>query len=128
MSNALAAALFASILEIPFAVSAYSAKAILITVAVSLALFLLSSLASLRYLKKVTVTELLKEEPAEKTEKHPVLWCGLSLVTLAGLIASLIITYQSLMAAFRAMRSIKGTLKCIPTLHTLWKAPKRSMT
>ena len=102
----LAAALFASILEIPFAVSAYSAKAILITVAVSLALFLLSSLASLRYLKKVTVTELLKEEPAEKTEKHPVLWCGLSLVTLAGLIASLIITYQSLMAAFRAEESM----------------------
>ena len=103
----MAVALFASILEIPFAVSAYSAKGILITVAVSLALFLLSSLASLRYLKKVTVTELLKEEPAEKTEKHPVLWCALSLVTLAGLIACLAITYQSLMAAFRNEEGIR---------------------
>ena len=44
----LLAALFAAILEIPFAVSAYSGQGILLTVAVSAGLFLLSTLASLR--------------------------------------------------------------------------------
>ena len=65
----LLAALFAAILEIPFAVSAYSGQGILLTFAVSIGLFLLSTLASLRYLKKVTVSELLKEEAAERSEK-----------------------------------------------------------
>ena len=97
----LVVALFASIMEMPFAISAYSAQGILLTLAVSLGMFLLSMLVSLRYLKKVTMAELLKAEAAEKSEKHPVLWCVLSAVTLAGLVASLIVTYQSLMAAFR---------------------------
>ncbi|MGN1016843.1 MAG: ABC transporter permease [Faecousia sp.] len=96
----LLAALFAAILETPFTVSAYSGQGILLTFAVSIGLFLLSTLASLRYLKKVTVSELLKEAAAERSEKHPVLWCGLSVVTLAGFIVCLVITYRSLMAAF----------------------------
>ena len=96
----LLAALFAAILEIPFAVSAYSVQGVLLTIAVSAGLFLLSTLASLRYLKKVTVSELLKEEAVERSEKYPVLWCVLSVVTLAGFIVCLVITYRSLMAAF----------------------------
>ena len=96
----LLAALFASIMEMPFAVSAYSAQGILLTLAVSLGMFLLSTLVSLRYLKKTTMAELLKAETAEKSEKHPALWCALSAVTLAGFLACLIITYRSLMAAF----------------------------
>lgn len=94
-------ALFASIMEMPFAISAYSAEGILLTLAVSIGMFLLSTLVSLRYLKKVTMAELLKAEAAEKSEKHPALWCVLSAVTLAGLVGSLIVTYRSLMAAFR---------------------------
>ncbi|MGN0983144.1 MAG: ABC transporter permease, partial [Candidatus Limivicinus sp.] len=93
-------ALFASIMEMPFAISAYSAEGILLTLAVSLGMFLLSTLVSLRYLKKATMAELLKAEAAEKSEKHPVLWGVLSAVTLAGFITCLIITYRSLMAAF----------------------------
>ena len=94
-------ALFASIMEMPFAISAYSQEGILLTLAVSLGMFLLSTLVSLRYLKKTTMTELLKAEAAEKSEEHPALWCALSAVTLAGLAASLTVTYQNLMAAFR---------------------------
>ena len=103
----LLAALFAAILEIPFAVSAYSAQGILLTLAVSIGLFLLSTLASLRYLKKVRVSELLKEAAVEKSEKHPVLWCVLSAVTLAGFIACLVITYRSLMAAFHQQDGVE---------------------
>lgn len=97
----LLAALFASIMEIPFAVSAYSLRGILLTIAVSMGMFLLSTLASLRYLKKVTISELLKEAAVERSEKHPVLWLVVSAVTLAGLLACLIITYRSLMDTFR---------------------------
>lgn len=96
----LLAALFASILEVPFAVSAYSVKGILLTIAVSIGLFLLSTMASLQYLKKVTVSELLKGEAVERGEDHPILWCALSAVILAGFIVCLAITYRSLMAAF----------------------------
>lgn len=94
-------ALFSSLMELPFAVSAYSAQGILLTLAVSLGMFLLSTLVSLRYLKKASMAELLKAEAVERSEKHPALWRALSIVTAAGLAASLIVTYQNLMAAFR---------------------------
>ncbi len=48
-------ALFASIMETPFAVSAYSAQGILLTLAVGLGMFLLSTLASLRYLRRTSM-------------------------------------------------------------------------
>ncbi|MDD6036676.1 MAG: ABC transporter permease [Lachnospiraceae bacterium] len=99
-------ALFVSILEIPFAVSGYSAQGIWLTLAVSVGLFALSTLASMRYLKKVSVSELLKEESVEKSERHPVFWCILSAVTLSGLVGSLVITCQSLMATFRNQESL----------------------
>lgn len=102
----LLAALFAYIMEFPFAVSGYSGAGTLLTLAVGGGLFAVSTLASLRYLKKVTVSELLKEEAGEKSENHPLLWGFLSLTALAGLIASLAITYQSLMAAFRGQDGV----------------------
>ena len=101
------AALFASILEIPFQVSAYSIQGVVLTVTVSVGMFLLSTFASLRYLRRVTVSELLKEETVQKSEKHPVLWCTLSAVTLTGLIICLIITYRSMLAAFYAQDGVE---------------------
>ncbi|MGN1013962.1 MAG: FtsX-like permease family protein [Butyricicoccus sp.] len=103
----LVVALFASIMDMPFAISAYSVQGILLTLVVSLGLFLLSSLASLRYLKKVTVSELLKEENAERTERHPVLWCVVSSLLLAGFIGCLVVTYRNLMAAFRGDTAVE---------------------
>lgn len=103
----LLSALFASIMEFPFTLSAYSVQGILLTLAVSIGLFVLSSLASLRYLKKVTVSELLKEEAAERTERHPVFWCIASAVLLAGFIGCLIVTYRNLMAAFRGENGVE---------------------
>lgn len=96
----LLAALFASVLEVQFTVSAYSVKGILLTVGIGTGLFLISTLASLRYLKKVTVSELLKELAVEQKEKHPLRWYILSAVTLVAFIVCLIVTYQRLMAAF----------------------------
>lgn len=96
----LLAALFSSILEIPFTVSACSAKGILLTAAVSMGMFFLSTLVSLRYLKKVTAARLLGGEPAQRGEKHPVLWCILSVAAAAAFVLCLVKTWQSMMAAF----------------------------
>lgn len=103
----LLSALFAAIMEFPFALSTYSLQGILLTLIVSIGLFLLSSLASLRYLKKVTVTELLKEEAAERTEQHPVFWCAVSAVLLAGFIGCLVVTYRNLMAALHGKNGVE---------------------
>lgn len=99
-------ALFAAIMEIPFTISGYSMEGIALTIVISVGLFTLSTLNSMRYLKKVTVSELLKEENTEKSEKHPVLWCVLSILTVSGLIVSLMITFQNLMATFRNQESL----------------------
>lgn len=99
-------ALFSSIMELPFKISAYSAEAIALTIAVSLGLFILSTLASLRYLRRAAMAELLKADAPEQSEKHRALWGILSAASLAGLIASLVITYRNLMAAFRNQDSV----------------------
>ena len=87
--------------------SDYSIPGISLTVFVSIGLFALSSLASLRYLKKVTVSELLKEEAAQKAEQHPVFWCVVCTVLLVGFLGCLAVTYRNLMAAFRGENSVE---------------------
>lgn len=93
-------ALFSFVMEFSFEAAFSSAEAVLLTVLICAGMFLLSMLASLRYLRKAEVTELLKEEAVQRTEKHPVLWCALALTAVTGLAASLVMTYKSLMAAF----------------------------
>ena len=63
-------ALFASVMEIPVTMSAYSMQGIILTVAVSIGLFLLSTVASMRYLKRVTVSELLKVKVVSQDENY----------------------------------------------------------
>ena len=103
----LLSALFASIMEFPFTLSGYSIQGILLTLVVSIGLFLLSSLSSLRYLKKVTVSELLKEEAVEEAERHPVFWCIISAVLLAGFIGCLAVTYRNMMMAFHGKNGVE---------------------
>lgn len=93
-------ALLVSVLDIPFAISGYSLQGGILTIVVSGLLFAVSTLGSLRYLNKVTVTELLREEKVEKSEKRPGLWGLLSLLSLLGLAGSFALTYRDLMASF----------------------------
>ena len=64
----LLSAMFSSILDIAFTVSFCSAKGVLFSLLLSAALFTLSTLASLRYLKKAAISVLLQEEAAEKAK------------------------------------------------------------
>lgn len=109
----LLSAMFSSIMEFPITLSAYSVPGFFLTLAVGIGLFLLSSLASLRYLKKVTVSELLKEEASERTERHPVFWCTVSAVLLVGFIGCLVVTYRNLMAAFDDGNGVELILSCL---------------
>ena len=119
----LLSALFASIMEFPLTLSTYSIQGILLTVVISIGLFALSSLASVRYLKRVTVSELLKEEAAQKTERYPVFWCVVCAVLLAG---------QEPAQSIRILPGSGSTLSCrmkcwkeyrfrISALPTPWK-------
>ncbi|MBR2403659.1 MAG: ABC transporter permease [Lachnospiraceae bacterium] len=94
-------ALFASVMEMPVTMSTYSVQGIFLTVAVSIGLFLLSTVASMRYLKRVTVSELLNVKVAQKSEKHSTLWYVLSALALGGLILCLIRTYHNLVASLK---------------------------
>ncbi|MGN1140491.1 MAG: ABC transporter permease, partial [Oliverpabstia sp.] len=94
-------ALFSSIMEINFHISGYSVEGIMLTLLVGIGMFLLETLVSARYLKKISISELLKSDPVKKEERHFRFWCVLSLLTMSGMIGSFIITYQNLMAAFR---------------------------
>ena len=94
-------ALFASVMEMPVTMSTYSVQGIFLTVAVSIGLFLLSTVASMRYLKGVTVSELLNVKVAQKSEKHSTLWYVLSALALGGLILCLIRTYHNLVASLK---------------------------
>lgn len=100
------AALFAAVMEFPFTVSAYSVPAILLTLAVSIGMFLLSTLASLKYLNKVTISELLKEEAVHRSEQHTVRWCIVSGVTVTGLLACMAKTVFSLWDVFHTQDSV----------------------
>lgn len=94
-------ALFSYIMELPFAISAYSVRGIALTLLIGIGMFLLSTLVSIKHLKKITISELLKEDTPTESERYLLCWCVLSLLTTTGLIGSFIITYQNLMAAFR---------------------------
>lgn len=50
--------------------------------------------------------ELLKEETAQKSEKHPVLWYILSVLMLTGMIGSFAVTYHSMMATFHSQEGL----------------------
>ncbi|MGM9625977.1 MAG: ABC transporter permease [Eubacteriales bacterium] len=98
----LLSAMFASILDIPFTVSFCSLKGVLFSLLLSAAMFLLSTIASLRYLIKAAISVLLQEEAAEKSEKHPVLFSVLSAILVILMVLSGIMTYRCLIRSFDA--------------------------
>lgn len=93
-------AFFSSLLDIRFEMAAYSIEGVLLTVVVSVVMFLLADLGSLRYLKKISIQELFKISELEVCEKHPVRWIVISVILLLGTVGSMVTTYQELMKSF----------------------------
>lgn len=99
-------ALLSSFLEITFVVSTYSIKGIVLTVLISVCVFIVASLVSIRYLKRVTIYELLQEEKEERGEKHLGLWSVILVLFAVGTAGSLWMTYCALMDAYNAQNSL----------------------
>lgn len=68
-------AVFMRLLEMEFTLASYSPKGLLLTVLLTVGIFLLASLASAIYLKRVSIYDLIHgSRKMEKPVKHPVFW------------------------------------------------------
>ena len=98
-------AIITNIMDVPFAFAAYSLKGLLLTVALVLGVFALSSVTSAAYLKRVSIYDLLHgAKKQERAVKHPAVWFAVTAVSLAGIIASCIVF------SYAINNTIKGTL------------------
>lgn len=78
-----------SLMEIEFTFAAYSAKGLVLTVVLTASMFIIASMASARYLKKVSIYELLHgQQMVEKKVKHANLWLFLTILSLGIIIGT----------------------------------------
>lgn len=90
-------AILVHLMEMEIIFAAYSMKGLLLTVLLVTLIFVLSSLTSAVYLKKVSIYKLLHgDRVVEKNVKHPVLWFIVTVLSLAGIIACCILFYKGI--------------------------------
>lgn len=80
-----------NLLEMQFSIASYSPKGLLLTIALVIGIFLIASLASSIYLKKVSIYDLVhSNQNVNKPIKHPVVWFAITVTSLALLVGSLV--------------------------------------
>lgn len=85
------------LLEMELTIASYSLKGLLLTIGLVVAVFLLSSLTSALYLKKVSIYKLIHgDQIVTKNGKHPVLWAAFTALSLGGMIWSCIAFYNTM--------------------------------
>ena len=85
-------AIVTNLMETEYTFAAYSLKGLLLTVGLVCVVFVLSSLTSALYLKRVSVYNLLHDDKkVEKKIKFPALWLAVTLLSLAALTACCIL-------------------------------------
>lgn len=85
------AAVFMRILEMEFELATYSQKGLLLTVFLTVGIFLLASLTSAIYLKRISIYDLIHgNKKVEKSVKHPIFWFLSALLSFAVLIGSIL--------------------------------------
>ena len=85
-------AVFVNFLEQPYTFASYSPSGFLLTVVSVGIMFLVSSVASLSYLRFARISRLLQgESTAPKTVRFPLLWTAVFLLSVVGLIASVVL-------------------------------------
>ena len=88
-------AVFMRLLEMEFTLAAYSPKGLLLTILLTVGIFLLASLTSAIYLKRVSIYDLINGgKKMEKPVKHPVFWLITALVSFAVLAGSIFFFHQ----------------------------------
>lgn len=84
--------LMSSLMEIEFAFAHYSARGLTLTIVLVASMFAMSSMASARYLKKVSIYELIHgDQIVEKEVKHPRIWFLLTLASLGMIIRTCVV-------------------------------------
>ena len=79
------------LMEMEFDLAAYSVKGLVTTVCLVVGIFLLASLTSAAYLKKVSIYDLIHgDQKVEKSVKHPAAWFGVTVISFAVMAGSLI--------------------------------------
>lgn len=85
-------ALMMNLLEMEFSIAAYSVKGVVLTVCLVLGIFLLASIASAVYLKRVSIYNLIHgDKKVEKTVRHPWIWFVITGIALISMIVSVIL-------------------------------------
>ncbi len=93
-------ALITHMLEIDLGFAAYSVKGLVLTIALVTGVFLLSSVTSALYLKRVSIYELIHaEKKVDKAVRYPWLWLTLALLALAAILWSCLAFYRVLATA-----------------------------
>ncbi|PNT93419.1 ABC transporter permease [Clostridium thermosuccinogenes] len=83
------------LMEVEYVFADYSMEGMTFTIVMVTAVFLLSSVTSAIYLKRVSIYQLIHgDRMVEKRVKHPVFWMTLTLISLAGIVGSCIAFYK----------------------------------
>lgn len=100
-----------SVMEVEFTFAAYSFKGFLLTVCLVLAIFVLSSLTSAVYLKRVSIYNLLHgAQKQEKVSEHPVVWLVITVVSLGAIIFSCVKFSQTMKLLIKGSNEKAGFL------------------
>lgn len=103
--------LLVKLLEIELLFAAYSGKGFLLTAVLVACVFVLSSLSSAVYLKKVSVYTLLHaDKVSEKKVKHPVLWLAAAIFSFGGILWSCAAFYGALEEIMKGFDSPNGII------------------
>lgn len=99
-------AFMSKLMEVDITMADYSLRGLILTVTLVLGVFLLSSLASAFYLKRVKVYDLIYADKAvKKGAKHPVLWLTVSAVSFMAMAAAVVAFRQGAEALMKGESS-----------------------
>ncbi len=100
-----------NLMDMKFAFAAYSLKGLILTAVLVLCIFILASVTSAMYLRKVSVYELIHgDKKSEKNVKHPLMWLCITVISLAGMIVSIILFSNEITTAVNTGRASGGAM------------------
>lgn len=102
------------LLEMEVSLASYSVRGLELTVGLVLGIFVLASLTSMLYLKRVSIYDLLHSGTrVEKAVRHPRLWFFVTLAALAVLVGSICWFYRALDRTLRLGEDAGGTVRAL---------------
>ncbi len=104
-------AVITNVMDVEFAFGAYSLKGLLLTVALVLGVFALSSVTSALFLRRVSIYNLLHgAKKQERNVRHPAVWLAVTVVSLAAIITACILFSHSLKTIFKNEAGSSGLI------------------